>query len=399
MNKKISLGSAVVMVSFAALLTFMITFVNVSHKYNRMLAGAELSDKVILKLSELDKMARELYIGEINNRNILDGIAEGYVKGLGDVYAEYMNAEKYAEHIMGNKGKMVGIGVEVRYSDENGGVIEVVVVMPDSPAVSGGMLAGDYIYKVGGELVSELGYDEAVSRIKGEKGTSVDLTVLRNGEELELFFTRDEIQTQSVKFRMINEDIGYIRINQFNKETPEGFLNAVTELESRGALKYIFDVRFNPGGDLEGVTKTLDMLLPEGPIIRYTRKHGGEEVIPSDENEIAAPMAVLINKYTASAAELFCAALKDYEKAVLIGETTFGKGTMQGVYALSDGVTAFKISNAVYSPPFGECYDGIGVYPHIDVQLPESLLREKSFDDITDEEDTQLSVAVKVLSD
>jgi len=119
----------------------------------------------------------------------------------------------------------------------------------------------------------------------------------------------------------------------------------------------------------------------------------------SDENELAVPMAVLINESTASAAELFCAALKDYEKAVLIGTKTFGKGTMQGIYQLSDRVTAFKISYALYSPPFSECYDGIGVYPHIEVQLPENLLKEKRFDSITAEEDTQLETAIKALSD
>jgi carboxyl-terminal processing protease len=278
-------------------------------------------------------------------------------------------------------------------------MIEVVAVMPGSPAEAGGMLAGDYIYKVEGEFISALGYGESVNRIKGEKGTTVNLTVLRDGSELELSFMRQEVRTQSVKYRMAAPDIGYIRITQFNKETPDGFLAAVNELESEGALKYIFDVRFNPGGDLEGVTKTLDLLLPEGPIIRYTYKNGAEEIISSDEGEIIAPMAVLMNESTASAAELFCAALKDYEKAVLIGAKTFGKGTMQGIYPLSDRVTAFKISNAVYSPPFGECYDGIGIYPHIEAGLPEDLLKTKRFENITDEEDTQLAVAIKALSD
>ncbi|MCL2816023.1 MAG: S41 family peptidase, partial [Oscillospiraceae bacterium] len=203
---------------------------------------------------------------------------------------------------------------------------------------------------------------------------------------------------QSVKYRMINGDIGYIRIKTFNRETPGEFINAVNELTAAGASEYIFDVRYNPGGDLLGVTQTLDYLLPEGPIIRYTYKNSGEpEVIFSDAEEIVAPMAVLMNESTASAAELFCAALQDYEKAVLIGAKTYGKGTMQGIYTLSDGITAIKISNARYLPPFGECYDGIGIFPHIEVALPEELLKEKGFEKITDEEDTQLQAAIEAL--
>ena len=403
MNKKISLGFAIVLMSFAVLLTFMVTFVSANNSYNKMLATAELSDKVTLKLAELDRKARELYIGEIESQKILDGIAEGYVKGLGDRYAEYMNAERYAEYLRGNQGKLVGIGVEVLPSEYKGGVIEVTFVMPDSPAEGAGILEGDYIYKVESEFVSSLGYYEAVNKVRGEEGTTVNITVLRGddySEELIFNLVRAEVKTQSVKFRIINGNngnIGYIRIKEFNQETPNEFINAMKELESLGAVKYIFDVRYNPGGDLQGVTQTLNYLLPEGPIIRYTYKNSQEEMIMSDANEFKAPMAVLMNESTASAAELFCAALDDYEKAALIGVKTFGKGTMQGIYTLSDRVTAIKISNAKYFPPFGDCYDGIGVFPHIEVNLPDGLLKEKNFDKITDEEDTQLQAAIKAL--
>jgi len=401
MNKKISVSSALVLICFAVLLTFMITFVNVNNRYNKILANTELSDKVTLKLAELDKKARELYIGEIDNQKLLDSIADGYVKGIGDKYAEYMNAERYAEYQRDNQGRMVGIGVEVIPSEYKGGVLEIVSVTPDSPAEKGGMLVGDYIYAVGDELISSLGYYESIAKVKGEKGTEVTLTVLRgedHSEELALTFIRDEVRTITVKFRMLNRDIGYVKIKEFNQETPNEFLNALNELESLGAEKYIFDVRYNPGGDLQGVTQTLDYLLPEGPIIRFVKKNSSEEVIYSDANEFIAPMAVLINENTASAAELFCSALKDYEKAVLVGVKTFGKGTMQGIYTLSDRITAFKISNAKYYPPFSDCYDGIGVFPHIDVKLPDEL-KEKSFDKITDEEDVQLQAAIKALEE
>jgi len=400
MNKKISLGSAVVLICFSVLLTFMITFINASNKYNKVIAETELSNKVTLKLEELDRMARAYYIGEIDSQKIMDGIAEGYVKGLSDRYAEYMNPERYAEYQKNNQGIMVGIGVEVLPSEDKGGVIEVTSVYPNSPAERGGMLTGDYIYKVEDEFVSALGYVEAVGKVKGEEGTNVNLTILRgsdHSEEIVLTFTREQVQTQSVKHRIINGDIGYLRIKEFNQETPNEFINAVNELKANGATQYIFDVRYNPGGDLKGVTETLDYLLPEGPIIRYVYKNRDEESILSDSDEIVAPMAVLINESTASAAELFCAALQDYGKAVLIGTKTFGKGTMQGIYPMSDGRTAFKVSNAKYYPPFSDCYDGIGVYPHMEVTLPEELLKTKSFDKLEDNEDTQLQAAIDAL--
>ena len=398
MNRKISLGSAVVLMCFAVLLTFMITFVNVNNRYNKMLANTAIGDKVNLKLAELDKKAREYYIGEIDNQKLLDSIAEGYVRGLDDRYAEYMNAERFAEYMQSNQGKMVGIGVEVLPSEEMGGVIEITHVMADSPAERGGMIVGDYIYKVNSELVSSLGYMGAVDKVRGEKGTEVILTILRESEELELTFIRDEVKTVTVQSRLINNNIGYIRIKEFNKETPNEFIEAMKSLESLGALSYIFDVRYNPGGDLDGVTETLDYLLPEGPIIKYVSKDGGEVIVSSDPNDIVAPMAVLMNESTASAAELFCAALRDYEKAVLIGVKTYGKGTMQTIYPLSDRVTAFKITYAKYYPPFGGSYDGIGVYPHngMEIKLPDELLKEKSFDKLTDEEDTQLQAAINV---
>jgi len=268
------------------------------------------------------------------------------------------------------------------------------------------MREGGLIYKVEGEFISALGYTEAVSRIRGIEGTTVNITVLRDAdyidteafEEIEMSFVRAEVKTRTVQYRLIGDEIGYVKIRQFNQETPNEFINAVHELESLGAHAYIFDLRFNPGGDLEGVVDTLNHLLPEGPIIRYTYRNGKEEERRSDVNEMIAPMAVLMNESTASAAELFCAALKDYEKAVLIGAKTYGKGTMQGIYPLGDRVTAIKISNARYFPPFSDCYDGVGIYPHVEIDLPEGLLKEKSFDKLTDEEDTQLQMAVDILN-
>lgn len=399
MNKKISLGSALILMSFAVLLTFMITFVNTNNRYNKILADTELNSKITVKLAELERQIEKNYIKDIDSQKLLDGIADGYVRGLGDRYAEYMPSGRYDEYIRATQGKMVGIGVDVTFINEKGGVIQVETVYEDSPAEAGGMLEGDYIYKVEEELVSELGFVEAVNKVKGEEGTNVVLTILRgdnHSDEIQLAFTRAEVKLQTVRHRMINSDIGYIKIKDFNQETPNEFIEAMNELEESGAVKYIFDVRNNPGGDLLGITNTLNYLLPEGPIVRIVYKDKHEESILSDADEITAPMVVLMNEYTASAAELFCAALKDYEKAMLIGIKTFGKGTMQSIYQLSDK-SALKISSAKYNPPFSDNYDGIGIVPHLEIKLPEDLLKEKILDKFTDEEDSQLQAAIQAL--
>ncbi|MCL2775475.1 MAG: S41 family peptidase [Oscillospiraceae bacterium] len=398
MNRKISLGAALIFVSFAVLLTFMITFVNANNRYNKVLEDTALNDKIDYKLSELDKQVNANYIGTTDNQKIADSVADGYVRGLGDKYAQYMTPDEYAQYISSNQGKMVGIGVEVLYNDFDGGVIEVTSVTPGSPAEEGGMLVGDYIYKIEGDLVSSLGYTESVNRVKGETGTDVNLTVLRgdnHSQEVQLTFTRAEVKVETVKYRIINGSIGYVKIKEFNAETGNEFKAAMTDLANQGAVKYIFDVRDDPGGDLGGVTQTLDYLLPEGPIIRIDYKDGHEEVISSDANEVAAPMAVLVNGNTASAAELFCSALKDYKKATLVGVKTFGKGTMQSILQLSDN-SALKISVAKYKPPFSDNYDGIGVTPNVEVQLPDDL-KTVSLDKITDDQDTQLQAAISAL--
>ena len=401
MNKKISLGSALILTSFAVLLTFMITFVNMNNTYNRILADTELNDRITHKLAEIDREVRRLFIGEIDNQKLLDSIADGYVRGLGDRYAEYMPAERYMEHLKMTQGRMVGIGVEVMFNDlVRGGVMEIMNVTADSPAEHGGMLIGDYIYKIEGELVSSLGYMESLNRVRGEEGTDITLTVLRgeSREEIDLTFTRTEVRVQTIRYELMQNNTGYIKIREFNQETPNEFKNALDALEELGASGFIFDLRNNPGGDLQGITQTLDYLLPEGPIIRIFYRSAREEVLNSGaENELIAPMVVLMNENTASAAELFCAALKDYEKATLIGVTTFGKGTVQSINRLSDN-SALKISSARYAPPFSENYDGIGVTPHIEVRLAEESMR-KPVERMTLEEDRQLLEALRVLTD
>ena len=395
MNKKISVSFTLMITSLAVLVTFMLTYVNVNNRANRTLQETLGNRIEYSKLYDIDKTVRDMYIGDIDEQKLMNSILDGYVRGIGDKYAEYMPKDKFSAFLQENRGTMVGIGVRVIFDDETK-LLDVISVMPDSPAEAGGMLPGDLIYKVGDEYVAELGYFAAVEKVKGEKGTEVALTILRGGDysdERILKFIRDEVNTQTVSSRKINENIGYVRILEFNKETPNQFISAMTDLQNDGARQFIFDLRYNPGGDLDGIQKTLDYLLPEGPIIRIVYKDGHEDVRYSDKESVDVPMVVLINDGTASAAELFAAALRDYEKATLIGTKTYGKGTMQTILSLGDG-SGLRISQYMYNPPFGDNYEDIGVFPHVEVELPEDLLKEKNFYKLTDEEDTQLQAAI-----
>lgn len=399
MNKKVSLSSMIVLMCIAVLLTFMITFVSTANRYSAVGLQNSQDAKYLSKLLEVDKKVKEIYLNDIDEEKLSDSIIDGYIKGIGDKYASYLPKTQFENYMIENGGQMVGIGVNVIYDNERQS-IEVISVMDDSPAKEGGILPGDFIYKVGDEYIYDLGYYTAIEKIKGKEGTDVTITVVRptetsGGEEISMTLTRKKVNNISAKGRLIGNDIGYVRITEFNKQTPNEFIKAMEELQSQGAKKYIFDVRYNPGGDLEGIVATLDYLLPEGPIIRIVYKDGHETVRNSDAKHFEAPMVVLTNKHTASAAELFSSALRDYEIATLIGETTYGKGTVQSVMKLPDN-SGISISHAMYNPPFGENYEGIGVKPHIEVLMPEDL--KTNFYKLTDEEDVQLQAAINNLS-
>ena len=237
--------------------------------------------------------------------------------------------------------------------------------------------------------------------MRGEEGTECEFKVAR-GEDLsetkEFSIKRGKITEYTVTYRVhsLDEKVGVIAITSFDKETPNQFKAAYDDLLSKGCEKLVIDVRNNPGGELISVCTTLDMLVPEGPVIRTVDKAGNEEIVyTSDKKETDIPMAVLVNGNTASAGELFAAALRDYEKAVLVGEQTFGKGSMQTTMSFADG-TAFKYTYRYYCPPFSDNYDGVGITPDVKAELSEELLSH--FYTMTDGEDTQLQAAVKELN-
>ncbi len=377
-----------------AALTFSITMVYSQAEFNRRVYNIKEREAMYSKIAEVDNLIRQNYIGTIDEKQLQDSISEAFVEGVGDRYGQYLTAETYAKYLSSNEGVMIGIGVTVKQADS--GYIQVVSVNENSPAQEAGILPDDLITQVDDLPVTKDNYSEAVDKVSGEEGTTVTLIVRRGAEDLApLSVTRKRIDLTTVTYKMIADNVGYIAITGFNSNTVSQFNTALDAVMSQGAEGLVFDVRNNPGGTVSSVAKIVDRLVPEGPIVSATYKDGTTEILAtSDATEINLPMVVITNKDTASAAELFTQALKDYNKAVSVGDkTTYGKGTMQSIRKLNDG-SALNITVAKYNPPKSANYDGVGVPADFEVSLSAELASKISELDIS--EDTQLKKALEL---
>lgn len=423
MSKKISIGATVAVTLLGCLVTFQATYIGLYNRYEKKYASdaiqtvstvyqsngntdteaqeqsSEFLNRAMNKLAEVDYIYRNYYIGDLDDEELLDMITAGYVAGTGDDYAAYYNADDFASFMTDMEGEMAGIGINVIYNTDYK-VIEVINVLPDSPALAAGVQAGDLIITVGEEKesVQELGYNAAVSKLQGIIDTEAVFTVARGenySEQVDFRIMRAKVNTQSVTYHVyaLDETIGVIKITEFDSTTPEQFVTAVEDLTGNlGCDKLIIDLRYNPGGELSSIVTTLDYIVPEGPIIRIFDADGNQvDEYTSEPTELNVPMAVVVNGSTASAAELFTSTVRDYDKATIVGTTTYGKGCMQTTVPLSDG-GAVSVTYRMYNPPFSDNYHGIGIVPDIEVELDESLAGKNIYK-ITDEEDNQLAAA------
>ena len=403
MKKKISVGASIVLVLLAALLTFQVTFTVMSVKHREEMTAAYAHLESFNKLLEVDAMYRNLYVKDLDEDELIDGILAGYVMGSGDRFGAYYPAEEFQTYMDSLNGDMQGIGVNVIWSADYG-AIEIINVMPDSPALEAGVEPGDLIVYVGDEMesVADLGYYGALAKLQGKAGTTAVFTVARGKhyeETVSFSILRGYVTEQTVMYHVyaLDSTVGVVKITGFDRATPGQFFHAVQTLLAGGCTRLVVDVRNNPGGELQAICSVLDYLLPSGPVIRTVDRDGNEEVVYySDAKALDVPMAVLVNENTASAGELFCSALQDYDKAVIVGTQTYGKGSMQTIRQLSDG-SGLSVTYRYYCPPFSDNYDGVGVAPDVVVE-PAGAMLEKNIYKITDEEDNQLQAAVAELN-
>lgn len=391
MNKKVSLGLTISIAALAAAITFIMTSFFSLQNFNRKVQAVKEKAEKYERLEALDTYIRENYYTELDEEALMNGLLKGYVAGLNDPYSGYMTAEEYRALKERESGQTIGIGVTVTVNEE--GYIHIMEVQENSPAEEAGLLVNDLIVTVDGTDVLEIGFEEAVACVKGEEGTQVTLTVRRDGEDREYTITRRTFDTVTVSGKLLEGHIGYIRISAFRENTPEQFSEVLDQLVANGADALIFDVRDNGGGLLHALEEMLDPLLPEGVIATATYQGGvTENVVYSDASELDLPMAVLVNGGSASAAELFAASLRDFDKAQLVGTTTYGKGVMQVTVMMEDG-GGLTLTVATYQTTRSECYHGVGLTPDVQVEAGENTVIA-SMDPDTD---PQLAKAIELL--
>ena len=367
---------------------------------NKQPSAAEeelMSDYFTAKLELLASLVDQYYMYDISVEDMRTGAYKGLLEGLGDPYTCYYTADEFDALMESTSGTYYGIGAVVQ---QNLKTMYITIGKPyvDGPAYNAGMLPGDIIYMVDDVDVTGMDIDKVVSMMKGPEGTIVKVTVVRDGvaDPVELTITRGKIEIETIEYEMLDNSIGYIMISGFDEPTPKQFKEALTDLQKQGMKGLIIDLRDNGGGLLSAVVEMLDYILPKGMIVYTEDKYGNrEEYKGTDKEVLELPMAVMINGNSASAAEIFAAAMQDYDAATLVGTTSFGKGIVQSILPLTDG-TAVKITISRYFTPNGVCIHGEGVTPDVEVDLNDEL---KQLVIIPKDQDNQLAEAVKAVLD
>ena len=340
----------------------------------------------------LEKINKE-YVEEINQSESMDSAINGLLQSL-DPYSSYMSPEIYSEMQTETSGEFGGLGIEVSMES---GVVKVISPIDDTPASRAGIKAGDYIVKIDDTQVQGKSLSEAVELMRGPVGSGIELTVRRSGEKKALTFTiiREIIQIQSVKSDLLEENIGYVRLTSFNENSAEQIKKKIKELEKNKKIKaYILDLRNNPGGLLSQAIKISDFFLNDGEIVSTkSRKVSENRKWFANQGDLTngKSLIVLINYGSASASEIVAGALKDHKRAILIGENSYGKGSVQSIIPLKNE-GAIRLTVAKYYLPSGKSISEVGVSPDIEVGEDEGDFQIKT------ETDNQLNYAIKLLN-
>jgi carboxyl-terminal processing protease len=327
------------------------------------------------KLFEVRDLIYKLYDGPIDENKLVEGAIKGMTASLEDPYTVFMNQEEFQAFNTQTEGSYSGIGLQIEVKDDK---IIVLSTFDDSPAQKAGILPGDVIEKVNDTKVSGKDYQNAVAMMKGKEGTTVNITVTRNGKETYTYTVkRAKIDLQTVSGELLSDNTAYIRISMFDKNTGEDFNKKLKDLKDKGAKGIILDLRQNPGGLLSTCVDVVSNFVPKGEVIVSTiDKYKKEEKYKSKGGiAIGMPLVVLTDGLTASASEIVSGAVKDYKVGTLVGEKTFGKGVVQTLVDTGDG-TALKVTISKYYTPNGVNIHKTGIKPDIEVKYPEELLKE-----------------------
>jgi carboxyl-terminal processing protease len=392
----VRISTALMLMLLAVVCTFNITYFTATEYYNSRLDELEELETRYSKLKSVADIVDKYFVGEYEEADAIEVALAGYVAGLDDVWSAYYTAEQTASIAEDEANQYVGIGVT--YSTAAETLYQITAVTPGGPADLAGILPGDKLLTAAGVDVNTLETgDDLAALVKGEIGTQVTIVVDRAGEPLTFNITRDVIYTYSVTSRMLENNVGYIAIADFDSNVDDEFREHLTTLQEQGAKGFIFDVRNNPGGYVSVMHEMLDGLLPEGPVITMVDKAGTEMPLTSDADMLEMPMVVVTNEYSVSAAEFFAAALQEYDMATVVGTKTSGKGYSQQTFKLSDG-SSVHISTTRYYTPKGNSLAETGVTPDLVVELPLEDLNLLLSGKLADADDEQLQSAIKAVN-
>ena len=348
------------------------------------------------KLDRLENLIQERYIGEADGEAMEDVAAAAMVKATGDRWSYYIPASQYEAHKEQSENAYVGIGITIQQAEDGSGFL-IVMVNQNGPAQEAGIQVNDLLIAVEDQDVRGMTADQVRELIRGEAGTKVSLTVMRQGEHQTLAVERRRIESAVATGQMLTDGIGLVKISNFDERCASESIAAVQKLQQEGAKKIIFDVRNNPGGYAEELVKLLDYLLPEGDLFRSVSYDGTEKVDTSDADCLDMPMAVLINGSSYSAAEFFAAALQEYQAATIVGEPTVGKGVYQTTISLGDG-SAVALSTGKYFTPKGNSLTDVGVIPDVRVDVDEETAEKIYYGTLGYADDLQIQAAIQVLN-
>lgn len=361
-------------------------------------SGSVVSTETIQKIKTIEAAidASYYYDDEVTTEDLREGIYKGMVTALGDPYSEYYTKEELEEAVNSNKGISYGIGAYISL-DKQMNMAMISGVMEESPAQEAGLKAGDIIIEVDGKSTQGLSLTQVVNLVKGREGTTVHLTIYREGESdyLKLDAVRGKlIESTTVDSGMLEgtDNIGYVRIREFDGVTVDQYTEAMAVLREEGMKALVLDLRSNPGGDVNAVVEIARKILPAGMIV-YTEDKNGErkEYTCDGETELDLPLVVLVNEYSASASEILSGAIQDYHKGTLVGTTTYGKGIVQQIQRLDDG-TALKLTISAYYTPSGRNIHGVGIEPDIELEYDYEAYE-------TDGTDNQVEKAIEILEE
>ncbi len=384
-NQKNRMYKVTMLVILTAIITFMVTSIGMYNYFSNLTLSQD-TDAISNKIEKVKRKLEEYYIGDFDTNKMIETAVKGYVEGVGDEYTEYLTLDEYDDLLISVTGDYVGIGIYM-YQNNDGNIV-VLSPMENSPAEEAGLEAGDIIVSINGEKCTEMDLNIAASKIKGEKGSTVELEIIRNNETIKKTVERRNVEIKDSTSRVIDGNIGYIGLSTFDEGCAKNIENYLEEFKGQNINSVIIDLRNNTGGIVTEAIDFAELFVKKGDVIMRSYNKTDKETVykSSSKKTVDMKVVLLVNEYSASATEIVTAALKDNNLATVVGTKTYGKGVMQEVLPMFNGTSALKVTVEEFKTPNGDKINKVGITPDIEVE-----------DNLETDEDEQLQKAVEIL--